>query len=369
MSEVQSESEAHSPLASPGAFTDLLGQVRAIEALRTRVRTGTHHPSMILHGPPGVGRRTLARVYARGAFCVRPTAAGEPCRREDCHHCARFDRKPRGLGYLEYDPGGTPDSAHVDEFLKTRKGLLDDRSMIVLVDADEYGDRVLDRFLKTLQGTSISFILLARDERRLPKPIRSRCDSFRLRPLARDDAHAFLRARLPSAPPDERALDVLVGAGEGLPGRMAEQVARLPGESGITLDGVRRALALTWPEEMSAFWRALLDREIPADAVPRLPGADEPSEQVRRVRVILQHLRAPTTPGAARDPALLYREAALLDEPIARLRRCAGPRHGAFEEMWRRLAHVWTSGDLIDGDALVAAVQRSRRVVSGGVEG
>lgn len=369
MSTATFEPQVWSLPAPPGAFTDILGQARAVEALRARVRTGVHHPSLILHGPPGVGRRTLARIYARGAYCVRPTALGEPCGRGDCCHCACFGHKPHSLGYAEYSPGGSPDSDHIDQILEIRKGSLADRSVIVLVDADKYGDRVLDRFLKTLQGTSITFILLAREESRLPKPIRSRCDSFRLRPLTRDDARAFLRARLSLAVPDERALDVLVAGGEGLPGQMAEHVARLSDEPGITLDSVRRALALTWSEEMSAFWRALLDREIPADAVPRLPGADEPSEQVRRVRVILQHLRAPTTPGSARDPALLYREAALLDDPIARLRACAGTRNGAFEEMWRRLAHVWTSGDLIDGDALVAAVQRSRRVVSGGVDG
>lgn len=350
----------------PGAFTDILGQARTVEALRMRVRTRTHYPSLILHGPPGVGRRTLARVYARGAYCTRPTAEGEPCGSNNCSHCAAFNRKPRNLGYFEYAPQGLPDSGDIGSILERRKAILDDRSVIVLVGADQYCERVFDRFLKTLQEEGITFIFLAHDAMRLPPPIRSRCVSYCLRPLARDDARAFLRARLPSAMIDERALDVLVAAGEGLPGQLAKSAADLVGEAQITVDVARRALDLTWAEEMSAFWQALLDDKTSAGMVPKLPGANNPAEQVRRVRVVLRHLRASATHGSATDPALLYRETALLDEPIARLRCCAGARKITSEEMWRDLAQIWMSGDLNDADARLAAVLQTRRIVRGG---
>ncbi|CAO4193864.1 hypothetical protein [Methylorubrum extorquens] len=366
MSTASSAPGSRSLRTAPGAFTDILGQARTVEALRTRVRTRAHYPSLILHGPPGVGRRTLARVYARGAYCMRPTAEGEPCGGDDCHHCAVFSGKPGSLGYLEYAPQEAPDRNHIDELMNRRKGTLDDRSVIVLVGADQYGELVFDRFLKTLQEQSITFIFLAHDAMRLPPPIRSRCVSYRLRPLARDDARAFLRARLPSAIIDERALDVLVAAGEGLPGLLAKSAVGLFGEAQITIDVVRRALDLTWAEEMSAFWQALLDDKTSADKVPKLPGAKNPAEQVQRMRVILRHLRASATHGSATDPALLYREPALLDEPLARLRRRAGTRHIASEELWRDLAQIWMSGDLTDADALLAAVLRTRRIVSGG---
>src|ERR1700732_887612 len=65
-------------------FTDFLGNPRTVAALRGMLATGRIPHAMLFAGPRGVGKFTLARMFAQGANCQRLTDdfCGEcgPCR-------------------------------------------------------------------------------------------------------------------------------------------------------------------------------------------------------------------------------------------------------------------------------------------------
>jgi DNA polymerase-3 subunit delta' len=64
----------------------MIGQPRAVEAIERAFACGRFHPSLIFHGPPGVGKLTAAVALARALLCVRPDP---PC--GDCPSCRRVD--------------------------------------------------------------------------------------------------------------------------------------------------------------------------------------------------------------------------------------------------------------------------------------
>ena len=66
----------------------VIGQPRAVEALEGAHASGRFHPSLILHGPPGVGKLTTAVALARALFCPE---SDPPC--GECHSCRRIDAR------------------------------------------------------------------------------------------------------------------------------------------------------------------------------------------------------------------------------------------------------------------------------------
>jgi DNA polymerase-3 subunit delta' len=64
----------------------VIGQPRALEALERSFASGRFHPSLIFHGPPGVGKLSTALALARGLLC---TAPDPPC--GGCHACRRIE--------------------------------------------------------------------------------------------------------------------------------------------------------------------------------------------------------------------------------------------------------------------------------------
>ncbi len=74
--------------AAPAAplFPDIVGQPRATGPLQHAVREGRLFPSLVFHGPPGVGKLSTALALCRGLLC---RAVDRPCGR--CRDCRRID--------------------------------------------------------------------------------------------------------------------------------------------------------------------------------------------------------------------------------------------------------------------------------------
>ena len=71
----------------PRNFDEVFGQSVPVRYLRSIV--GRRPRSVIISGPYGSGKTTLARIYAKAALCERLTKTGNPC--DECDYCTRFD--------------------------------------------------------------------------------------------------------------------------------------------------------------------------------------------------------------------------------------------------------------------------------------
>jgi DNA polymerase III, delta subunit len=138
----------------PKRFEEVLGQDELVSALARRVTTKDHSQHIVLHGPEGSGKLTLARLYAQALQCDEPTPNGSPC--HSCAACLAFNPRGGGLNYVEIDAETQGDVEYAYELLQFLIGNLRiaDRSAIVVKNADNLCVRAADMLLKT--GRAIS---------------------------------------------------------------------------------------------------------------------------------------------------------------------------------------------------------------------
>lgn len=176
------------------------GQPVAVVALRAMLRGGIPH-ALLLAGPSGVGKRTLADDVAAALLCRMDDPADRPCR--TCRGCRALEHGnhpdlhvlgPTGAGQVI--PIGGREERGVRDLVRELALMPVEGAVRVAIvgDADRMTEDAQAAFLKTLEeppaGTVL--ILTATDEERLLPTIRSRVVRIRVAPVPRSEIEAML---------------------------------------------------------------------------------------------------------------------------------------------------------------------------------
>ena len=134
----------------PKSFEEVLGQDELVSTLARRVITKDHSRHIVLHGPEGSGKTTVARLYAKALQCAEPTPTGSPC--QSCFPCRTFGN---GLSYIEIDAetyGNVEHARYLRIYLRGHLGaLVAERSAIVVKNADRLSGSAADILLKAVE--------------------------------------------------------------------------------------------------------------------------------------------------------------------------------------------------------------------------
>ena len=332
----------------PKSFEEVLGQKELVSTLARRVTRRDHSRHIVLHGPKGSGKTTVARLYAQALQCAEPTPTGSPCQR--CDPCLGFDPIGGGYGYLEVDAekhGYIEDARHLLDFVN---GLnIGDWSASVVKKADRLSDNVADILLRTLEERSraTTFIFVLHQVSALQPALRSRTQAFRLRPLADDVAlnHLATVCQTENFPYEDLALEAIVLACRAFPGQSLRKLFEIANLGDITLARTLEVCGLDWGDKMLACWRALLANERNEGlSLFEALGPDSVS-RVRAMQSFLLtiYLRALCSPpiGGKLDPAVGHMSAESWGFVVDGLRDRARTRNMTLAELGSELVSFW----------------------------
>jgi DNA polymerase III subunit delta' len=252
---------------------------RALDTIRRAIATEQPPHALMLVGPRGVGKTTLATDLAAGLLCLAEDPHARPCR--NCRACRKVDHgtHPDVHRLAPGGAGGQVRLAQVQELQSELSFLpFEGRYRIAIVEgADRLNQDAQNAFLKTLEEPPprVCIVLAVEDESLVLPTVTSRCARLALSPLPRSDVAALIAER---GAADAGRAAAIARVAHGRPGR-ALALAR-DGEAIIVRDRLLRTLLdLSRANRHTRFGAVpalLADGAAIADAIEREPGSDDP---------------------------------------------------------------------------------------------
>ncbi len=256
-------------MALPGNFAEFVGNTGTIESLRAAIAVGRLPHSMIVAGPRGAGKYTLALLLTLALECERQPREMAADGRElaafcgECRNCTRITESAELETKVEEAVAAREDMREVDKketrvLVQTHPDVLilppdppqlliklgqvrtligrsqrrpaEARAKVFIITTAAFMKEAANSLLKVLEEPPdyVHIVILAENLGELLPTIRSRCAVVRLGALPAEEIEALLTVRRPESNKAERAL--LARLSEGAVGRaygfnLAEYVA------------------------------------------------------------------------------------------------------------------------------------------------
>ncbi|MEA9784940.1 DNA polymerase III subunit gamma/tau [Xanthomonas campestris] len=170
----------------PKRFAELVGQEHVVRALSNALDSGRVHHAFLFTGTRGVGKTTIARIFAKSLNCETGTSA-DPC--GTCPACLDIDAG-RYIDLLEIDAASNTGVDDVREVIENAQ-YMPSRGKFKVYLIDEVhmlSKAAFNALLKTLEEPPehVKFLLATTDPQKLPVTVLSRCLQFNLKRLDED---------------------------------------------------------------------------------------------------------------------------------------------------------------------------------------
>lgn len=176
----------------PKIFAQLAGQEHVVRALSNALTQNRLHHAYLFTGTRGVGKTTIARIFAKSLNCLTGITA-TPC--GECSACKEID-SGRFVDLVELDAASNTQVDNMRELLESALyAPTSGRFKVYIIDeVHMLSKSAFNAMLKTLEEPPghVKFILATTDPQKIPVTVLSRCLQFNLKQLP----PALIAARL-----------------------------------------------------------------------------------------------------------------------------------------------------------------------------
>ncbi len=167
----------------PKNFAQLAGQEHVVRALGNALSQNRLHHAYLFTGTRGVGKTTIARIFAKSLNCLTGITA-TPC--GECSACREID-SGRFVDLIELDAASNTQVDNMRELLESALyAPTSGRFKVYIIDeVHMLSKSAFNAMLKTLEEPPphVKFILATTDPQKIPVTVLSRCLQFNLKQL------------------------------------------------------------------------------------------------------------------------------------------------------------------------------------------
>ena len=182
----------------PSTFSEVVGQEHILTALENSIQHNKLHQAYMFSGTRGVGKTTIARVFAKCLNCQKGDMPQvEPC--NECSACLEI-KAGRHIEFLEVDAASRTGVDDMRELLESvQYKPTNARYKIYLIDeVHMLSKSSFNALLKTLEEPPphVMFLMATTEVEKVPKTVLSRCLQLNLKTIPENQIRDHIQSLL-----------------------------------------------------------------------------------------------------------------------------------------------------------------------------